>query len=317
MGLYLVARRVALGVPTIIVICTLVFAILLVLPGNPAVLIQGQQANPAVTHALIVKWGLNQPVPVRFEHWAVSVLHFNLGVSLTSGLPVTSMILSRLPYTLLLALVGTLLGLAIGLPAGIISARRPGSGLDTTVTLGALMGVSIPPFVLALLLQLVAFYTHILPISGAAGDVWSFDNLHDVLLPALTLAAFQGGVTARVVRVSMLDVLQRDYVRTARSKGLSEQAVVSFHALPNVLIPLITLIGFYLQMSIAGVLMIEIVFSWPGIGQLFYEAVLQRDYPVIQGVALLLAVGVYVVNLAVDLLYCYVDPRVRVEGGNP
>jgi peptide/nickel transport system permease protein len=316
MGLYLITRRIVLGVPTIIVICTLVFVILLVLPGNPAALIQGQQANPAVTHALIVKWGLNQPVAVRFGHWALSVLHLNLGVSLTTGLPVTSMIWSRLPYTLLLALVGTLLGLAIGVPAGIVSARRPGSAMDTTLTLGALVGVTVPPFVLALLLQLVAFYTHLFPISGAAGNVWSFSNLDHVLLPALTLAAFQGGVTARVVRVSMLDVLQQDYVRTARSKGLADRTVINFHALPNVLIPLVTLIGFYLQMSIAGVLMIEIVFSWPGIGQLFYDAVLERDYPVIQGVALLIAIGVYVVNLAVDILYCYIDPRVRVEGAN-
>jgi peptide/nickel transport system permease protein len=312
----LLIRRLALGVPTVAGISVMVFSILLVLPGNPAELIQGDMANPAVTQALVGKWGLDQPVPVRFARWGLSVLQLDFGQSLVTGRPVAEMLWPRLAYSAVLGALGLVIGVAFGVPAGIVSATRKGSGLDSVVTLSALFGLTVPPFVLALLLQLVfAFYWRLLPISGAASSLWDLRNLSYVLLPAITVGVYQAAVNMRVVRVSTLEIIQKDYIRTGRGKGLSEPTLLRRHALPNVLIPFVTLLGVYVRSIVSGLLLVEIVFAWPGVGRLFYDSVLSRDYPVIQSVALVIAVGIYLTNLLVDMLYGYLDPRVRVEGG--
>jgi ABC-type dipeptide/oligopeptide/nickel transport system permease component len=311
----LALRRLILSIPTIGGIAVVVFIVLLVMPGNPAQLIQGAMATPEVTQALIQKWGLNKPPVERFVQWSNSVLHLDLGTSLVSGRSVLSLLLSRLSYSTYLGIVGMAFGLLLGIPAGIISAVRPNSAADYAVTGIAFAGLSAPVFVAALVFQLVlGFYLRWLPISGAPNSVFSPRMPLYAILPGLSVGLFQAAINARLVRTTMLDVLHRDYVRTARAKGLSGFRTIARHALPNVLIPVVTILGAYVRTVLAGLVLVEVVFSWPGIGWLFYDAVRQRDYPVIQGAALMIAICIYLTNFVVDIAYVYLDPRVRVEG---
>lgn len=305
-----------LSVPTIVGIAVVVFIMLLLIPGNPAELIQGEMVNPEVTRALVEKWGLDRPPLVRLLRWGSSLLRGDLGTSLTTGRPVLEMLGPRVAYSVYLGVLGILIGLLVGIPAGIISAVRPNSLSDYSTMMVALAGLSLPVFVTGLALQL-AFGLHLrwFPISGAPNSVFSPAMLTHAVLPAVSVGIFQAAINARLIRTSMLDVLHQDYIRTARAKGASTFAVVARHGLPNVLIPVVTLLGVYVRSVISGLLLIEIIFSWPGVGRLFFDAVRQRDYPVIQGVALVIAVGIYAINLLVDLVYAYLDPRVRVEAG--
>jgi peptide/nickel transport system permease protein len=307
-------RRIALSVPTIGGIAVVIFLLLLVMPGNPADLIQGEMVNPEVTRALVKRWGLDEPPLTRFWLWLSSLLRGDLGTSLVTGRPVLEMLGPRLAYTAYLGVLGIAAGIAIGIPAGVISAVRPNTLPDYAATIVALAGLSLPVFVTALVLQLImGFYLRLLPISGAPNSLLSPSMLTYAILPAISVGVYQAAINSRLVRTTMLDTLHQDYVRTARAKGLSSTRVIYRHALPNVLIPVVTLMGVYLRTVIAGLLLVEIIFAWPGIGRLFYDAVRQRDYPVIQGVALVTAIAIYVVNLIVDLVYAYLDPRIRVE----
>jgi peptide/nickel transport system permease protein len=308
-------RRILLSIPTLAGVAIVVFVILLVMPGNPADLIQGEMANPEVTRVLIKKWGLDQPPLVRFGRWAGSVLRGDFATSLVTGRPVLEMLGPRLAYSAYLGVLGIGIGILFGVPAGLVSAVYPSSGWDYVSSVAAFAGLSLPVFVGALVLQLtVGLRLRLLPISGAADTLLSLDMLRYAILPALSVGFFQAAINMRIIRTSMLDVLHQDYIRTARAKGLSVARVVVRHGTPNVMIPFVTLLGAYVRTVIAGLLLVEIVFAWPGVGRLFFDAVRQRDYPVIQGVALVIAVGIYVVNLAVDLIYAYLDPRIRVEG---
>lgn len=307
-------RRVMLSIPTIAGIAVTVFIVLLVMPGNPAELIQGEMVNPQVTQALVKKWGLDQPPLLRFVRWAGSLLRGDFGTSLVTGRPVIEMLGPRLTFSLYLGMLGIALGILVGIPAGVISAVRPNSAADYSAMVVALAGLSLPVFVTALVLQLVfAFRLRLLPISGAAESFLTFDMLRHAILPAISVGLYQAAINARLVRTSMLEVLGQDYIQTARAKGMTRMRTIVHHGLPNVLIPVVTLLGVYLRTVISGLLLVEIIFGWPGIGRLFYDAVRQRDYPVIQSVALVIAVAIYAVNLAVDLVYAYLDPRVRVE----
>ncbi len=309
-----VVRRLVLSIPTIGGIAVVVFMLLLVLPGNPADLIQGEMVNPGVTRALVEKWGLDQPPTTRFARWLGSLIRGDLGTSLVTGRPVLEMLGPRLAYTAYLGVLGIAAGMLLGIPAGVISAVRPNTLPDYATTTVALAGLSLPVFVTALVLQLImGFHLRLLPISGAAASFLSPSMLLHAVLPAISVGLYQAAINARLVRTTMLDTLHQDYIRTAQAKGLSSLRVISRHALPNVLIPVVTLMGVYLRTVIAGLLLVEIIFAWPGIGRLFYDAVRQRDYPVIQGVALVIAIAIYAVNLVVDLAYAYLDPRVRVE----
>ncbi|MDQ3692619.1 MAG: ABC transporter permease [Chloroflexota bacterium] len=299
--------------PVVFGIAVLVFVVLLVMPGNPAELIQGEMANPEVTAALVERWGLDEPPPIRLVRWAESLIHLDLGQSLVTGRPVAEMLLPRLAWSAYVGVLGMLLGIVIGLPIGILSAVRPNSALDYVSTMAALVGLSLPVFVTGLILQFVfGFHLRLFPISGAASSIWDLQGLSFVILPAIAVAIPDAAVLARVSRTTLLDVIQADYIRTAHSKGLAERGVIVKHALPNVLISVVTLIGVNLKSVISGLLVVEIVFGWPGIGRLFYDAVQQRDYPVIQAVALTIAIGVYAINLLVDVLYAFIDPRIRV-----
>jgi peptide/nickel transport system permease protein len=314
MGRFL-QRRLILSLPTILGIAVLVFIVLLVLPGNPAEIIQGEMANPEVTEALIERWGLDEPPWVRFGRWIWNVAQGDLGKSLINGIPVMDMLLPRLGYSVYLGLAGLLLGSLVGISVGIFSALRPNTGIDYAITTFSFLGLSLPVFVIGLLLQFSFGYRlDILPISGASDNILTPEGLRFLVLPMLALASSRAAVFARMVRTTMLDIIHQDYIRTGRGKGLSETVVVLRHAVPNMLIPIVTLLGVYMKSTIAGLVLIEVVFAWPGIGRLFYLAVQQRDYPVIQGVALMIGIGMYVVNLIVDFLYGIVDPRVRLEG---
>lgn len=284
------------------------------MPGNPAELIQGEMVNPRVTEALIEKWGLNDPPLTRFVRWGTSVLRLDFGNSLVTGRPVVDMLLPRLGYSVYLGVTGVFLGTIIGIPAGIISAVKRNTWIDDSLSLVTLLGLSVPVFVTALILQVqIGFNMRLLPISGASDNLLDPAGFQYVILPALSIAFFQAAVNARMLRTVMIEILQHDYIRTARSKGVPEYRVVVSHALPNALILLITLLGVYIKSVIAGLLLVEIVFGWPGMGRLFYQSVLQRDYPVVQAVALSIGIGVYFVNFLVDILYAYLDPRVRVD----
>lgn len=311
-----ILRRILLTIPTLIGMAIVIFVVLLVMPGNPAELLQGEMARPEVTAALIQKWGLDQPPLIRFFHWIGSVARFDLGDSLITGRPVNEMLLSRLGYSAFLGLFGMVLGVLFGLPIGILSATRPNSTVDYSGTILSLLGLSLPIFVIGLMLQLgFAFYWRLFPISGAPTSLLSWQSLYYAFLPAVAVAIHQAAIITRVGRTSLLEVLQADYIRTATSKGMTRNGVIYGHALPNVLIPIVTLIGVNLKAAISGLLLVEIVFGWPGIGRLFYDAVQQRDYPVIQGVSLTIGLGVCLTNLLVDILYRYLDPRIRVEAG--
>jgi peptide/nickel transport system permease protein len=307
-------RRLLIGIPTIVGIAVLVFVILLLMPGNPAELIQGDMVNPSVTQALVEKWGLNDPPLSRFVRWSASVLRLDFGTSLVTGQPVADMLLPRLGYSAYLGVLGIIFGVLLGIPAGIISAVKRNSWFDDVLTILTLLGVSLPTFVLALILQLtLGFKLRLLPISGSADSLLDPNGIRYAILPALSIGAYQAAINARMVRTALIDILHNDYIRTARSKGVREIHVLVNHALPNAMILVLNLLGVYLKTIIAGLLLVEIVFGWPGTGRLFYDAVRQRDYPVIQAVALTIGIGVYLVNLVVDFLYMRLDPRMRMD----
>lgn len=311
------ARRLIISIPTLAGIALAVFLVLLVMPGNPADLIQGEMVNPVVTRSLVHKWGLDEPPVERFLRWSASLLRGDLGTSLVTGRPVLEMLGSRFASSLYLGLMGVTVGIILGIPAGIVSAVSPNSLSDYATMTIALAGLSLPTFVTALIFQLgFAFRFRWFPISGAGDSPLTLEMLHHAVLPAISVGLYQAAINARLVRTSMLEVLGQDYIQTARAKGLTRLRTIVRHGLPNVLIPVVTLLGVYLRTVISGLLLVEIVFGWPGVGRLFFDAVRQRDYPVIQGVALAIAVGVYIVNLLVDLVYAYLDPRVRVEGAS-
>ena len=310
----LVLRRLLLAIPTIAGIAILVFLVLLVMPGNPAELIQGEMVNPRVTAALVEKWGLNEPPVTRFLRWGTSILRLDFGDSLVTGRPVAEMLLPRLGYSVYLGVLGIVFGLMIGIPIGMISAVKRNTWIDDALVLFTLLGISLPIFVTALVLQLVlGFKLRLLPISGAADSLLDPAGIRFAILPALSIGFYQAAINARMLRTALIEILHHDYIRTARGKGLSEIRVLVHHALPNAMVLVLTLLGVYLKTIIAGLVLVEIVFGWPGVGRLFYQSVLQRDYPVIQGVALAIGISVYAVNLIVDLLYSRLDPRLRGE----
>ncbi|MEX0766190.1 MAG: ABC transporter permease [bacterium] len=311
------ARRLLFSIPTVAGIAITVFVVLLLVPGNPADLIQGEMVNPEVTRSLVQKWGLDQPPLQRFVRWGTSLLRGDFGTSLVTGRPVLEMLGPRVAFSLYLGVLGIIFGILVGIPAGVVSAVKSNSATDYSTMVVTLAGLSLPVFVTALVLQLTfGFRLRWLPISGAAESIFTVEMLRYALLPAVSVGLFQAAINARLVRTSMLEVLGQDYIQTARAKGLTRLRTVVRHALPNVLIPVVTLLGVYLRAVISGLLLVEIIFGWPGIGRLFYDAVRQRDYPVIQSVSLVIAIAIYAVNLVVDLVYAYLDPRVRVEAGN-
>ncbi|CAN5268141.1 ABC transporter permease [soil metagenome] len=294
-------------------VSVLVFAIVHLVPGDPIQVALGTRFDPATYEALRERAGFNQPLPVQYVQWLTGALTGDLGVSFRSGQPVTTTILGRLPATLTLAFAALLVALVIALPVGIISAVRRGSVVDYTSTVFSQLGVSIPDFWMGILFILLFSLTlGWLPPSGytpLTEDPLGW--LSRLAMPAVTVGVVSGSVLTRFVRSSMLEALGQDYTRTARSKGLAQRVVVNRHVLKNALIPFVTVAGLQLAVLLGGVVIVEIVFAWPGLGQLALTAVERRDYPVLQGTVLLLALTTVLINLAVDLAYAFLDPRIR------
>lgn len=302
-----VGLRLLLAIPALWLILTMVFLLAHIVPGDPAAQMLGEGARAEDILQLRHTLGLDQPLGVQYEKYFVGVLHGNLGQSFHFQEPVTNVILDHYPATLELALVALLVCAAISIPAGILAAARRAGGADHAVGVLTLLGLSVPNFALGPLLMLF-FSVRLgwLPVSGRGG-------ISHLVLPAITLGAALAAILTRMVRASVMEELASDYVRTARAKGLSERAVLWRHAFRNALIPTLTIIGLQFGTLLAGAIITETIFSWPGIGRLTVQAIEARDFPLLQGCILLIAVTYVAVNLATDFVYALVDPRVRLE----
>lgn len=293
-------------------VSVLVFLLVHLVPGDPVRLALGTRFDQETYDALRERAGLDLPLPVQYLAWVTSALTGDLGVSFRSGDPVTSLILERLPATLSLATASILVALAVSIPLGTLSALRPRSVIDHLATLVSQVGISVPDFWMGILLILLFAGTFgLLPAGGyvpLSQDPLAWAS--HLVLPAVTVGVVSGSILTRFVRSSVLEAIGQDHVRTARSKGLGARTVLRWHVLRNALLPLVTVTGVQLAYLLSGVVVVEIVFAWPGLGQLALQSVQSRDYPVLQGAVLLFAVVFLVINLIVDLLYARLDPRI-------
>ncbi|SEL42358.1 nickel ABC transporter permease [Haloferax larsenii] len=315
MNSWKLARRLVTMLVVLFGVSVLTYGLIFVTPGDPARTILTQQmggqtpSQEAVEQFRAAK-GLDDPFPVQYARWVGNAVRGDLGQSYYSDQAVTAMIATRLPNTIALGVASMFVAVAIAVPAGIASAVEPGSQTDYAAQFGALVGVSMPNFWLGYLLIIVcSLWLDLFPVAGAGG-------LEYLVLPALTLGSGMAAVIARLVRTAMLDVLDDAYIRTARSKGLRERIVVYKHALRNALVPVVTIIGLQLSYVLNGAVVVEVVFQRPGLGTLLVDAIFARDYPVVQGVTLLIGVIFVVTNFAVDLTYSRLDPRIDF-GGEP
>ena len=304
--------RLLSALPVLLIVSVLVFSLIHLVPGDPAAVMAGDSASAEQVEAVRKELHLDQPLPVQFIHWYEDLLRGNLGKSISLQQSVVAAIGDHLPITAALALYGMLLSVPLGLLAGAAAAYWRGTWIDNLVMVTALLGVSIPNFWLGLLM-IILFAVHLgwLP---AGQYVSPFDSITgwiaSLTLPALCLTAFQISFLVRITRSSMLEVLNQDYIRTARAKGLTELRVVLKHAMRNVMIPVVTVIGLMLNVMISGAVIVEQAFTLPGLGTLVVNGVLSRDYPLIQGTLLVIAIIFLLLNLLVDILYSYLDPRV-------
>ena len=303
---YLIKRLLS-TIPVLIGISLLLFFMLRMLPGDPAQVLAGQMATPEEIENIRHQLGLDRPIYEQYAVYMSHLVRFDLGRSARTQNPVVDEIWARLPNTLLLAVVAIALACLFGIPAGIISAVRPYSWIDYLVTMSALFGISMPVFWLGLMLVvLFAVILHWLPAGGTGS--WQH-----VVLPSVTLASFVVAFIARMTRSTMLETLSQDFTTTARSKGLAEKVVIVKHALKNALIPIITVVGLQFGFLLGGAVLTETVFAWPGLGRLLYDSISARDYPMIQGTILIFGLLYILVNLVVDMIYAFVDPRIRYD----
>lgn len=283
-----------------------VFLLIHVIPGDPIEVMLGEHAAPADSAALRAALGLDQPISTQLLHYYGRLLHFDLGESLFNRQPVSGLILERLPATLELTAAALAVAVCLSVPLGILAASRRKQVWDHVATSFSMLGMSVPNFVLGpLLMLLFAVWLGLLPVSGRQG--WA-----SLVLPAITLGSGLSAMLTRMLRSSLLEVLGEDYIRSAHARGLSSMQVLVGHALRNAWLPVITLLGLQLGALLAGAVITETVFNWPGIGQLTIEAIQRRDYPVLQGCVLFISVVYVLVNTAVDMLYPWIDPRIRM-----
>jgi len=308
-------RRIATIVPTLVFVSMLIFGLQQLLPGDPAIILAGEDRDPTVVAHLRAKMHLDDPLPVRYLYWINGVLHGDLGESLRMQKPVLELIMEKLPVTLELAALSIVIAFAIGIPAGIVSAVERGTAWDYGANAVALWGLSTPNFWLGIMLILLFSVT--LGWLPASGFVSPFEdlkaNLAALVMPAFVLGNAIAAVLMRHTRSAMLQVLSSDYVRTARAKGLSERSVILKHALRNALIPVITLGALELGTLLSGAVLTEQVFTIPGFGKLIVDAVFNRDYAVVQGVVLFTATAYILLNLAADIAYVVVNPQIRAQ----
>ncbi len=287
----------------------LVFFLIHLVPGDPVEVMLGESSQPADREALRAALGLDQPIGVQLINYFHGLLQFDLGESLHSKRPIADILMERIPATATLAAAGLLVAVVIAFPLGIMAAMKKDSAWDSGAMLFSLFGISIPNFWMGpLLILFFSLWLGWLPVSGQSG-------VASLLLPALTLGTALAAILARMIRATLLEVMGEDYIRTARAKGLSERAVIVNHGLKNAMLPVITLLGLQLGALLGGAMITEIVFSWPGIGQLTIDAINRRDYPVVQACILLISLTYVVVNTLTDLVYAWMDPRIRLGGG--
>jgi peptide/nickel transport system permease protein len=309
-------RRLGASLLVFFIATVVVFVGIRSLPGDAALALAGEERTPQALAAIRAKYGLDQPMPVQYVRWAGLALQGDLGESVRTGLPVTQIVLDKLPITIELALLSLLVGIALGIPAGILAAVKRGHVADYVGSGVALFGLSVPNFWLGLMLILsFAIYIPIFPASGYAPFFSDpAGNLLRMIMPAFVLGSGLAAVLMRQMRSAMLESLSADYVRTARAKGLSEREVIGSHALRNSLITVTTVVGLQLGILISGAVVTEQIFVIPGFGKLTVDAVFQRDFPVMQGVILFTTAGYIMINLFVDVLYSIINPRIRISG---
>jgi peptide/nickel transport system permease protein len=308
-----VVRRILATIPVMAVVALFVFSLLYIAPGDPAAVIAGDQATPADVERIRQSLGLDRPFLVQFGEWVWNIVHANLGTSMFTGLPVTKLIAQRIEPTLSLMAVTLVFAISVAVPFGVVAAWRAGSLLDRAIMAFAVFGFSVPVFVVGYLLAYVfALELEWLPVQGytpLSEGLWPwFQNL---ILPAFALGCVYIALIARITRAAMLEVLAQDYIRTARAKGIGQPGILFIHALKNASVPIVTVIGIGIALLIGGAVVTESVFVIPGLGRLTIDAILRRDYPVIQGVVVLFSFVYVLVNLMIDLLYTVLDPRIR------
>ncbi len=307
------ARRLALAVPLLLGMSVLVFGLMRLVPGDPAVVVLGYKATPEGVRALREAFHLDEPLPAQYVRWLAALVRGDFGVDFRQNEPIGRMILDRLPVTLELTLVATAGAALIGIPLGLLGgARRRGFADRATLAIG-LVGVSIPDFWLGIMLMLgLSLGAGLLPSGGFVPIGESVvENLQHLVLPALTLALSRAAVLGRLSRAAVLDVAQRGFVQFARAKGLAEPAVLFRHVLPNAAIPIVTVLGLQIGYMLGGAIVVEMIFTLPGVGRMTLDAVLERNYPVVQSTVLVIGAMFMLVNLATDILYGIIDPRVR------
>ncbi|MAR86140.1 MAG: peptide ABC transporter [Chloroflexi bacterium] len=308
-----IIRRLAATIPVMGIVALFVFLLLHLSPGDPATIIAGDYASPADIARIRAQLGLDQPLHIQFTTWLMQLSRGDLGVSIFSNLPVSQLILQRVEPTLSLALTTLIFAIVVAIPLGILAAWKAGSWVDRTVMAFSVLGFSTPVFVLGYaLIYIFALQLGLFPVQGFVSITDGIiPFLHRLVLPSITLSVIFIALFARITRASILEILNEDYIRTAKSKGLGERSILTRHALPNAAVPIVTVIGIGFALLIGGVVVTESVYNIPGLGRLTVDAVLRRDYPVIQGIILVFS-GLYVlVNLIIDLLYVALDPRIR------
>jgi peptide/nickel transport system permease protein len=308
-----IIRRVLATIPVMAVVALFVFSLLYLAPGDPAAVIAGDQASPDDVERIRASLGLDRPYLVRFGEWVFNIMRGDLGTSIFTNLPVGHMIMQRVEPTLSLMVVTLILSVTIAVPMGVVAAWKQGTHADRAVMAFAVLGFSVPVFVVGYVLAYIfALELDWLPVQGytpLSQGLWPwFQNL---ILPAIALGTVYIALIARITRATMLEVLSQDYIRTARAKGVGQRAVLFVHALKNAAVPIVTVIGIGIALLIGGAVVTESVFAIPGLGRLTVDAILRRDYPVIQGVVLLFSFVYVLVNLVIDLLYTLFDPRIR------
>lgn len=306
-------RRIFDALVTVFLVLSLVFVAMRILPGDPAVSALGEYATPEQLVAFRHRFGLDVPLWQQYIDFFVNIGRLDFGVSLMSNQSIASILAINLPYTVELAFTAMLIGMLIGVPAGVLSATRRGSGIDYAARLLALGGFCIPDFFLgALILIVFGLWLDLFPtMGGGSGFV---DRMQHLVLPAMTLGFIMAAFTSRLTRSALLEVLRRDYVRTARAKGVPERLVIYKHALRNALIPVVTGFGIYILTMLSGSIAIELIFARPGLGAVLVNGIASRDYPMVQAALLVFALFVVAVNFSMDLLYTLIDPRLRTGG---
>ncbi|MBX6372998.1 MAG: ABC transporter permease [Acetobacteraceae bacterium] len=308
-----VVRRVLATIPVMAVVALFVFSLLYLAPGDPAAVIAGDQATPEDVERIRQSLGLDRPYLVRFGEWVWHILQGDLGTSIFTNLPVSTMIAQRIEPTLSLMIVTLIFAVSIAVPMGVVAAWKQGTLIDRMVMAFAVLGFSVPVFVVAYLLAYVfALELDWFPVQGYTSFQEGFlPWIENLVLPAIALGGVYIALIARITRATMLEVLQQDYIRTARAKGVGQTGILFLHALKNAAVPIVTVIGIGIALLIGGAVVTESVFAIPGLGRLTVDAILRRDYPVIQGVVLLFSFVYVLVNLAIDLVYTLFDPRIR------